>query len=83
MDAIFNLMNSGGNNDKNGTKDGNSIAKKAENFWSMLNNMAESDPDGYRKFIDKTLKEGKEMMKPPEAHMCIKTILEVKHIYIQ
>jgi hypothetical protein len=30
-----------------------------------------------RKFIEKTLKEGKEAMKPPEPHMCVKTYIEV------
>ena len=30
-----------------------------------------------RKFIENTLKEGKESIKPPEPHMCLKTRLIV------
>jgi hypothetical protein len=46
MEAIFNLKK-----DKNDPKSA-SIAKKAENFWSMLDNMADSDPEAY-KFVTK------------------------------
>jgi len=53
------------------------ITKTAEQIWSMLDNMAADDPEGYKKFIDKQLKEGKEAMKPPVPHMCIQTNLEV------
>jgi hypothetical protein len=42
MEAIFNLKT-----DKSDPKNA-SIAKQAENFWSMLNNMAESDPVAYK-----------------------------------
>lgn len=31
----------------------------------------------FRKFIEKTLKEGKEAMRPPEPHMCVKTQMKV------
>jgi HSP90 family molecular chaperone len=30
----------------------------ANNIWKMLDDMANSDPDQYKKFIDKNMKEG-------------------------
>ena len=47
MDAIFNLQK-----DNNDSKS-NSIMKQAENFWSMLDNMADSSPDAYKYFFNK------------------------------
>ncbi len=32
----------------------------------------------FRKFIEKTINEGKEAMKPPVAHMCVKSKLFVR-----
>lgn len=55
---------------------------QAQNIWSMLDDMAQSDPQAYKKFIDKTLKEGKELMKPPEPHMCIRTCIKEQEFYI-
>lgn len=51
------------------------MMRQAQKIWTMLDDMAESDPQSYRKFIDKQIKEGKEMMKPPEPHMCVQTRL--------
>ncbi|RNA24184.1 PIH1 domain-containing 2, partial [Brachionus plicatilis] len=52
-----------------------SYTKQAQHIWSMLDDMATSNPQSYKNFIDKTLKEGREALKPPEAHMCVKTSL--------
>lgn len=49
----------------------------AQQIWSMLDNMAAEDPESYRKFIDKQLKEGKEALKPPNPYMCVQTLLHV------
>lgn len=54
--------------------DRDSMMKQAQNIWTMLDEMAERDPQTYKKFIDKHMKEGKEYMKPPEPHMCIMTM---------
>ena len=51
--------------------------QQAQNIWSMLDDMADSDPSAYRKFIERHLKEGKEMMQPPQPHMCIVTQTKV------
>lgn len=49
----------------------------ARQIWSMLDNMAAEDPESYRKFIDKQLKEGKEALKPPNPYICVQTLLHV------
>ena len=48
---------------------------QASQIWSMLDDMAENNPSAYRKFIDKQLKEGKEMNAPPKPHMCVQTCI--------
>jgi len=52
-----------------------SLLNQAESMWKMLDDMAESDPDAYKKFIDKALKDGATSFKPPEPCFCISTIL--------
>ncbi|WAR04668.1 PIHD2-like protein [Mya arenaria] len=49
------------------------MMQKASHIWSMLDDMADSDPSGYKKFIDKQMMERKEFMSPPEPHMCVQT----------
>jgi len=48
---------------------------QASQIWSMLDDMADSNPAAYRKFIDKHIKEGQEMMEPPKPHMCVQTCI--------
>ena len=59
---------------------GNMI-KEAQHVWSMLDDLAAQNPEGYRKFIDKHLTEGKEAMRMPEPHMCVQTVVkrQTKH----
>jgi len=54
------------------------MSSQAERIWGMLDDMANNDPQAYRRFIDKQLKEGKELMKPPEPHMCVQVIIMSK-----
>lgn len=44
-------------------------------MWKMLDDLADSDPEAYKRFIDKTLKEGSIYFKPPEPCFCIRTDL--------
>ena len=39
---------------------------QADSVWKMLDDLAESDPEAYKRFIDKTFKEGSNMFRPPE-----------------
>lgn len=42
-------------------------------LWSMLDDLAENNHEGYQRFIEHHLKEGMEQMAPPEAHSCVQT----------
>ncbi|CAH3103848.1 unnamed protein product [Pocillopora meandrina] len=54
---------------------GTDILNQADSMWKMLDDLADSDPEAYKKFIDKTLKEGSTYFKPPEPCFCISTTL--------
>uniref|UniRef100_A0A8C5MU66 PIH1 domain-containing protein 2 n=1 Tax=Leptobrachium leishanense TaxID=445787 RepID=A0A8C5MU66_9ANUR len=51
----------------------NELLTQVNQFWNMLDDLAESSPDSYQKFIQKHMKEGKEFMAPPEPHLCLQT----------
>ncbi|KAK3107152.1 hypothetical protein FSP39_008233 [Pinctada imbricata] len=55
--------------------DKDSMMKQAQNIWTMLDEMAENNPQAYQKFINEKTKKGMEYMKPPEPHMCVQTIM--------
>ncbi|XP_008575822.1 PREDICTED: PIH1 domain-containing protein 2 [Galeopterus variegatus] len=42
-------------------------------FWNLLDDLAESDPQGYEKFIQQQLKEGKQLCAAPEPQLCVQT----------
>uniref|UniRef100_A0A8I3WKG9 PIH1 domain-containing protein 2 n=2 Tax=Callithrix jacchus TaxID=9483 RepID=A0A8I3WKG9_CALJA len=42
-------------------------------FWNLLDDLAESDPEGYEKFIQQQLKEGKQLCSAPEPQLCLQT----------
>ncbi|XP_064650517.1 PIH1 domain-containing protein 2-like [Lineus longissimus] len=48
---------------------------KAQQIWTMLDDMSENNPQAYRKFIDKQKQESKEWTTPPETHMCVQTVM--------
>lgn len=47
--------------------------RQLDQFWSMLDDLCESDPAAYRRFIEKQMKEGAEYSSPPEIHTCLRT----------
>ncbi|KAM9299373.1 PIH1 domain-containing protein 2 [Gastrophryne carolinensis] len=51
----------------------NELLSHVNQFWSLLDDMAESNPESYQKFIQRHMKEGKEFMDPPEPHSCVQT----------
>ncbi|XP_028413699.1 PIH1 domain-containing protein 2-like [Dendronephthya gigantea] len=51
-----------------------SILGQADTLWKMLDDLAETNPEGYRKLIDNVIKEQKEHWKPPEAVFCFRTV---------
>lgn len=52
-----------------------SLLNQADSMWKILDDLADSDPEAYKRFIDKTLKEGSTFFKSPEPCFCISTIL--------
>lgn len=51
------------------------MLQQADSVWRMLNDLADTDPEGYKKFIDKTMKEGSQQFKPPQPCFCVSTTL--------
>ena len=57
------------------TGDSESLLNQADSMWKMLDDLVESDPEAYKRFMEKTLKEGSTMFKPPEPCFCVITVL--------
>lgn len=55
------------------------MLQKAQHIWSMLDDLAEKNPESYKNFIAKQLNEGREYARPPEPHMCVQTTLQTVH----
>ena len=49
------------------------MMKQAQTIWSMLDELADSNPDGYQKFIEKNLSKGKTETEAAKPWMCVKT----------
>ena len=56
-----------------------SLLSQADSMWKMLDDLADSDPEAYKRFMDKTLKEGSSLFQPPEPCFCISTVLVSKY----
>uniref|UniRef100_A0A096M1V5 PIH1 domain containing 2 n=1 Tax=Poecilia formosa TaxID=48698 RepID=A0A096M1V5_POEFO len=55
------------------------VLQQVSHFWVMLDDLSQSDPAAYRKFIEEQMKRGAEFNAPPELHSCVRTqILEPK-----
>lgn len=52
-----------------------SLLNQADSMWKILDDMAETNPEAYKKFIEKAMKDGAASFKPPEPCFCISTIL--------
>ncbi|XP_067910050.1 PIH1 domain-containing protein 2 [Heterodontus francisci] len=61
------------------------MLQQVNQLWSMLDDMSESSPEAYQKFIRHHLEEGMKQFSPPEPHTCFQTrILELseKLLYV-
>jgi len=58
------------------SNDPENTMKQAQHIWSMLDDLSAQNPEAYRKFIEKHLAEGREAMRPPEPHMCVRTVIK-------
>ncbi|KAK3585086.1 hypothetical protein CHS0354_004275 [Potamilus streckersoni] len=54
------------------------LLQQAQHVWSMLDEMAVSDPQAYKEFIKKHTQEGMKYLTSPEPHMCVQSIM-TKH----
>jgi hypothetical protein len=50
------------------------LLEQADSLWKMLDDLAETNPEGYKKLIDNVIKEQKEHWKPPEPVFCFRTV---------
>ncbi|XP_077985676.1 PIH1 domain-containing protein 2-like [Glandiceps talaboti] len=49
------------------------VMKQAQHIWSMLDELQDSDPDGYRKFLTGNFKEAREYYAVPKPFVCLST----------
>uniref|UniRef100_A0A672K6J1 PIH1 domain-containing protein 2-like n=1 Tax=Sinocyclocheilus grahami TaxID=75366 RepID=A0A672K6J1_SINGR len=55
--------------------DNKAALQQVNQFWSMLDDMSQNNPEEYRTFIERRLREGAEFHSPPQPHACIRTPL--------
>eukprot|EP00117_Sycon_ciliatum_P045743 scpid62631/ scgid32842/ PIH1 domain-containing protein 2 len=58
-----------------GKNRGGDISREAQRIWSMLDEMAEENPESYKKFVETNIREGKELFEPPIPFRCFQTKL--------
>uniref|UniRef100_A0A5F5Q2C8 PIH1 domain containing 2 n=1 Tax=Equus caballus TaxID=9796 RepID=A0A5F5Q2C8_HORSE len=49
------------------------LLSQVTQFWNLLDDLAESNPESYEKFIQQQLKEGKQLCAAPEPQFCLQT----------
>ncbi|KAL2085522.1 hypothetical protein ACEWY4_018842 [Coilia grayii] len=53
----------------------NAVLQQVNQLWSMLDDMSLNSPEGYRKFIEKQLREGADFYLPPQPDSCIRVAI--------
>lgn len=81
MDALKALQNMGMGGKVEGPG-GDKLLQQAQHIWSMLDDMADQDPESYSRFIEKQTKEYKELNAPPQPHMCVRTQVQRTPLYV-
>ncbi len=61
--------------------DNKAALQQVNQFWSMLDDMSQNNPEEYRTFIERQLREGEEFHSPPQPHACIRTALLVNYTF--
>lgn len=56
------------------------VLQQVSHFWSMLDDLSQSDPAAYRRFIEEQMKRGAEFNAPPELHSCVRTQILVSFL---
>lgn len=57
--------------------DKNNLLQQAQHVWTMLDELAENNPDGYRRFMEKQMKDAAHHMKPPEPAFSVKVTVGI------
>ena len=69
---------------KGGKGDRDTATEQAERIWKMLDELAEENPEAYKKFVNNNIREGKEMFEPATAEFCVRTkLVRIGHSYFQ
>lgn len=50
----------------------NGLLGQINQLWSMLDELSENDPAGYRKLLETQMKESADLRSPPELHCSIR-----------
>lgn len=50
----------------------NGLLEQIRQLWSMLDELSENDPAGYRKLLETQMKESADLRSPPELHCSIR-----------
>lgn len=50
----------------------NGLLGQINHLWSMLDELSENDPAGYRKLLETQMKESADLRSPPELHCSIR-----------
>lgn len=59
------------------------LLSQVTQFWNLLDDLAESNPESYEKFIQQQLKEGKQLCAAPEPQLCLQTRILVCRVGAQ
>uniref|UniRef100_A0A670KGI0 PIH1 domain-containing protein 2 n=1 Tax=Podarcis muralis TaxID=64176 RepID=A0A670KGI0_PODMU len=54
---------------------GGDMLAKVNQLWTMLDDLAESNPESYHQFMQQQLKDAKQHYAPAEPYMCLKTCI--------
>lgn len=49
------------------------VLQQFNQFWSMLDDLSQNDPQSYQKFIEKQMKQGTDYNAPPQPDSCLLT----------
>ncbi|XP_026196257.1 PIH1 domain-containing protein 2 isoform X2 [Anabas testudineus] len=52
------------------------VLQQVSQFWSMLDDLCETDPEAYSTFIQRQMKEGAELTSPPQLDSCLRTEIQ-------
>ena len=50
------------------------MEKQAKQLWAMLDGMCQENPEAYKQFVEKHLKEGNELFEIPQPHTSVQTL---------